>query len=367
MEKKSLSLYFHVPFCVSKCAYCSFYSAAGHSKDFINSYAEALCRQVKAFPFPTEHRVVTLYFGGGTPPLLGTDNLIRILDTVRGVFCLESGAEITLEVNPLTVDLSNLKALKNAGFNRLSVGLQSANEASLKKLCRAHGKDDFVRCLEDARTAGFDNINADIIFALPDENAQTLYSTLVFLSDFKPEHVSAYSLSLEEGTPLYSKRTRYRFPNEDEEELQYALVCDFLREKGYIHYEISNFALKGFESKHNCIYWKRGDYLGFGASAHSFFKGRRFSIPPDAEQYIALSEKGFFAPSDFESAAVIGADEAEEERVMLGLRLSEGIEFDRQVPGQLVDGGYAEFKNGRLRLTEKGFRVSNTLISMLTE
>lgn len=367
MGKKQLSLYFHVPFCVSKCAYCSFYSSPRFSDEFRNSYAEALCRHVKSFPCPEDYIVKTVYFGGGTPPLVGVDNLIKILNAAKGIFCFESGVEITLEVNPLTVDLSDLKALKSAGFNRLSMGLQSANPSSLKRLCRAHGTDDFVRCFTDAGTAGFDNINVDIIFALPDETLTELEHTLRFVADFKPKHISAYSLSLEEGTPLHSRRGEYRFPTEDEEEEQYKVICEFLREKGYAHYEISNFALDGFESKHNCVYWKRGEYVGFGASAHSFFEGKRFSILPDAERYISLVEEGFYAPTDFESASFIGSAEAEEERIMLGLRLSEGIEFNRPIPKQIFDGGYAELKNGRLRLTEKGFRVSNTLISLLTE
>ena len=364
---KRLQLYYHFPFCLSKCIFCAFYSKPAVSKDVINQYIGALIRQTAAFAAEcrSEYEISSVYFGGGTPTVAGAESLISVLNAVKSNFRLTDNAEITLEANPRTVSYDELSKLRNAGFNRLSLGAQSFNNATLSLLRRAHTAEDFVCSFEEARKAGFDNISADLIFALPEETTQMLMHSVRSLIKLNPEHISVYGLSIEKGTPLWKQRAEFHFPNEDEEEEQYYALCRELSDAGYCHYEISNFSKPGCESRHNTGYWKRVPYFGFGAAAHSFFRDRRFSAPPDTEQYINKSKNGCFAPTDYECSVPIGPEEAASERIMLGLRLAEGIVLDKPVPQYVFDNGLAVCKNGRFCLTEKGFRVSNAIIASL--
>ncbi|MBR6593967.1 MAG: radical SAM family heme chaperone HemW [Clostridia bacterium] len=366
--KKKLMLYFHIPFCLSKCAYCAFFSAPCTDEALKAEYTDALIRQLTSFENAKDYSVSSVYFGGGTPTVLGPDRLVSVLSAAREVFCLEENAEITVEANPKTVTRDCLYSLRQGGFNRLSIGVQSFNNGTLKKLNRAHSAEDAVECFAMARSAGFDNISADLIFALPDEDVSELRHSLDSLIALRPAHISVYGLSIEAGTPLEQNYSSYSFPNEEEEERQYELVCRTLKAAGYGHYEISNFALPNKEARHNTGYWERTEYFGFGAAAHSFFKGKRFSSIAHTERYIALTKEGYLAPTDFDSSAVLSKTDAEEERVMLGLRLSHGVELDRgHVPDMLLREGLAEYSEGRVRLTEKGFRVSNAIIGILCE
>lgn len=363
---KDLMLYFHIPFCISKCAYCAFYSIPGWDEALLDSYTDALINQVFAFENSGDYKILSVYFGGGTPTILGAERLCRVLAAVKERFCIDSQAEITLEANPKTVDETGLRALKEGGFNRLSLGAQSFNDSTLRLLNRAHTAADFQERFASARRAGFDNISADLIFALPNENIKMLENSVNKLISLAPEHISVYGLSIEEGTPLYLRKKEYAFPTEEGEEAQYEMLCKLLGEAGYSHYEISNFATVGKEARHNTGYWKRIPYFGFGAGAHSFFNERRFATPASIADYIAKASGGLLAPTDYHSSKPVSAAEAEEERIMLGLRMKEGVKIDEsRVPPIIIKQGLGVYQNGVLALTERGFRVSNTLINMI--
>lgn len=365
MDEKRLMLYFHIPFCISKCAYCAFYSAPCTDSAEKERFKNAVINQVRSTECD-EHEITSIYFGGGTPTVLGTERLTEILASVKSHFRIASDAEITVEANPGTVNAAELAVLRKAGFNRLSIGAQSLNDITLKLLNRRHTSKEFVSCFYAARSAGFDNISVDLIFGLPNENADMLRHSVREILCLSPEHISVYELTLEEGTPLYRQQAAYTFPNEDEAEKQYRLVCELLATAGYEHYEISNFARKGMFSRHNCGYWKRLPYIGFGPSAHSFFENKRFFAVSDTKAYISGSTLGAFAAANYATATEISPEEAEEERIMLGLRLAEGIKLGRcSLSKRVFDDGFAVYENGVLRLTEKGFRVSNTIISAL--
>lgn len=365
MHMEDLMLYYHIPFCVSKCAYCSFYSIPKADEALKEQYTKALIRQTKGFCDSNNYSVRSVYFGGGTPTVLGAKRIARVLNTAFEVFDLAPDAEITVEVNPCTVDRQGLSILRESGVNRLSIGAQSFNNKTLRLLNRAHSAEDFISCYRMARSVGFSNISADLIFAFPQESNEELLFSVKQLISLEPEHISVYSLSLEEGTTLYNNRTLYRFPNEDEEEAQYELLCQSLAEAGYEHYEISNFSKPGYASRHNSGYWKRTPYFGFGAGAHSFFDNRRFETERDLHAFIKETHGPCTAPTTYSIASPITADEAEEERIMLGLRLSSGVEIKKPVPKYLIDTGLVKCSGNTVCLTEKGFRLSNSIIGML--
>ncbi len=364
MTNNFISLYFHIPFCVKKCDYCAFYSLAGQSEDLKQEYFEALKRQVSFFE--TEKTVRTVYFGGGTPPILGIDRLCELIETVRSRFKLAENCEITVEVNPKTVDFEALLKLRQVGANRLSVGIQSSSDRVLKSLGRIHTFEDAKICIADARKAGFYNISGDIIFALPNQSGTEFRKSVSDIVGTGVDHISAYSLQIEEGTPLFNKRDELVFPDEDREEAQYEFLYEFLKGNGFSHYEISSFSKSGFESKHNLNYWECGEYFGFGAGAHSFFGGKRFSAVADVNEFIKRSYTSLFAPTDFEQVDFLTPEEEAEERIMLGLRTARGAEIPEdayEYAKKVADLGYGVFEDGVLRLNSKGFRVSNSIIS----
>lgn len=364
----NIALYFHIPFCVKKCDYCAFYSLANLAEDIKEAYYEALLRQMNFFI--TEKSVSSVYFGGGTPPMLGIDRLCNLLEAVKSKFTLASDCEITVEVNPKTVDFDGLAKLKSVGFNRLSVGVQSANDEILKSIGRIHSFSDAIDCIENAKAVGFDNISADIIFALPSLTLDVFRDSVIKIVATGVSHISAYSLQLEEGTPLYDRRAALNLPTEEAEEAQYNLLCDLLSENGFSHYEISSFCKDGRRSRHNLSYWKRDEYFGFGASAHSFYDNRRFSNVSDVNEYIRLTNNGLFAPTDYLCAQPIQSDEALEESILLGLRTSDGAPIpDRAVDAarQVSNLGYGSFENGVLALNSRGFRVSNAIIGKIVD
>lgn len=362
---QKLMLYYHIPFCRSKCAYCAFYSFPCSDTELMDSYTEALIKQTAEFEDADDYTVTSVYFGGGTPSVLGADRLTKVLGQINKVFTLSLDAEITVEVNPCTIDLQGLSLLRSAGVNRLSIGAQSFNDRTLKLLNRAHNSKDFERCYYDARSVGFDNISADLIFALPNENLADFSGSVKKLISLAPEHISVYGLSIEEGTALWTNRELYTFPTEDEEEEQHDALCALLADNGYIHYEISNFAKPNMESRHNSGYWKRLPYFGFGSGAHSFFENRRFDTKRNIHAYIENTALSFTAPTSYAASLPLTTEEAEEERIMLGLRLAEGIEIKKPVPQILLGTGLVKFNGEKICLTEKGFRLSNSIIRML--
>lgn len=370
-----LGLYLHIPFCVRKCAYCDFYSGA-QSAETRQKYVEALCRHLAdAAPQVRDLSVDTVYFGGGTPTLLDTTDFQRILDTVRAHFALEADAEITAECNPVTHADGLMEGLLRAGVNRLSIGLQSANEGELKLLGRPHGYGEFATTFAAARGAGFDNISVDLMFGIPSQTVESFAHTVDTVLALSPEHISSYGLRIEEGTPFYGMRKRLALPSEDAEAEMAELVAARLKGAGYEHYEISNYARPGKRSRHNMRYWLGTDYLGFGPGAHSYLRGVRFETPPDLSAYLAAVARGDYA-SLRQSEAVIEGKEAMDEHVMLRMRLFDGIDladFERRFGtsfetaygeiAPLLQGGFLERKEGRLAFTEQGMRVSNAILS----
>lgn len=349
-----LSLYLHTPFCKQKCAYCAFYSApAGEAEK--EQYATALYRAVAEAGKAESRPLSTLYFGGGTPALLGTERLKRVMAAVRTAFSLKEDAEITVELNPESTTPALLAVLKELGVNRISLGVQSLSNRELSTLGRLHDRAGALAALEHIFKAGFANVSADVMFGLPGQTLESFTATLDTLFSYPITHLSSYSLQLEEGTPLGDSAS----PMEEEQEAYlWHLLCDKAKKAEMEHYEISNFAKPGFESRHNLAYWRRTDYIGLGPAAHSFWRGVRYSYPEDQETFCNK-------PWPLQNPIPIDAHEAWEETVMLGLRTFEGIPLSL-LPQSFDPKKYREFatvQNDRFILNEKGFYLSNAIIS----
>lgn len=315
-------IYIHIPFCIKKCAYCDFNSYSG-IRDMSYSYGKAVISEIKNSPYKNK-KIDTVYIGGGTPTCIDEKILIDILASVRESFDVAEGAEITVECNPGTADFKKLHALQRAGFNRLSIGCQSADDKLLEKIGRIHNFDDFTNCFQEARRAGFENISVDLMFGLPGQTAEIWRDTLRKITELGPEHISAYSLKIEEGTLFFEMKSRGELsvPDDDANREMYDTVVEFLKDRGYCRYEISNFSKAGFESRHNLIYWTLGEYIGFGAGAHSFVCGRRFSDPLGVSDYIDFIGSGGRAEDGAEMESEI---DMMCEFMFLGLRLDRGV------------------------------------------
>lgn len=353
----NLGLYLHIPFCKRKCAYCDFYSAV-FTKELLVKYTEALKREIKQWGGKINRPIDTIYLGGGTPSLLN-EHLPELLDCVRQNFSVTAGAEITLEVNPQSDIYEILRNAKKAGINRLSIGVQSGNNDELLLLGRTHTKEDAKNAVEIARTLGFSNISLDLMLGLPHSNTNTLKQDLDFLISLNPEHISAYILKIETNTAFERQEKTLGLPDDDGVCDQYLFMCEYLGSKGYSHYEISNFAKPDFESRHNLKYWKCEEYLGLGPSAHSFIDGNRFYYPRDLKAFI-----------NGNSPLPDGEGGSEEEKLMLSLRLKDGVNADilpKNKTKIFVENGFAEIKNGKFALTDKGMLVSNQIITELLE
>lgn len=336
------SIYVHIPFCLNKCPYCAFESRDRFSDDELNFEYERIKIDM-LYASRLRPKSETVYFGGGTPPVMGISRLTGLIRYAYEVFEIPEGAEVTCEVNPKTVNRDFLEQMREAGFNRLSIGVQSLNEDMLKILGRIHNSEDAVRCVRDGRKAGFDNISCDLMFALPNQTLQMAEADVRRMLELRPDHISLYPLSIEHGTMFYARGVQK--PDENTEYAMYKLICRMLKEAGYIHYEVSNYCLPGKESRHNINYWRGGEYIGCGHGSHSYAAGYRFNYTGYMEQ--------------------ITPEDAESEKIMLGLRLAEGIPADKDMAGKVqkyIDRGYAEYCDGRLRLTEDGFWISNAVI-----
>ncbi len=378
-EEKRLGIYIHIPFCRSKCEYCDFYSVGGSwerrvTDDYLQALADHIAEAGKLAP---NHLVDTIYFGGGTPSYFGAENLSRILDEIHRSFRLATEMEVTLEANPDSVSLKSLKKLIHAGFNRISIGVQSDDDAMLKKLGRPHTFQQAKQAMEMARKAGFANISLDLMYGLPNQNRTSWENTVRNVISLRPEHISCYALKVEEGTPLWNYKDCAGLPDDDTQADMYIAACQILAENGYVHYEISNFCKKGFESRHNLKYWTGGEYIGFGPTAASDFAGKRYTIVRDLQGYISAIAKKGKVLSECES---IPPRERAGEYVMLRLRTNLGInaeEYERQylmpfeplqqMLERFAEKGYAKFENNCWKLTESGFLVSNRIIMGLQE
>ena len=291
-EGKKLGLYLHIPFCASRCAYCDFCSTAGR-RDLIPGYQRALKKHLtEAAPRLTGYRIDTVYFGGGTPSWYGADYLVELMGLIRREMRLTPDCEVTLEANPDSVDADGLTRLRKAGFNRISLCAQSANDAILRFLGRRHSWAQVPRSVEKARRAGFDNISLDLIYGLPAQSREDWTDTLRRVMELNVQHLSCYGLKIEEGTPLWRFRNSPDIPDDDLQADLYLYAVDTLAGAGYIQYEISNFAKRGYASRHNLKYWLLEDYAGFGASAASKIGDQRFTFLRDAEAYIRAVEEG---------------------------------------------------------------------------
>lgn len=359
-----LGIYIHVPFCGKKCAYCDFYSV-NWTKAAAEDYTAAVLRNIRHYG-DREQNVDTVYFGGGTPSLLTSAQTGSIIDGIRSCFSLEDGAEITLEANPCTLDPQKLAELRSIGVNRLSIGVQSMKDSELNTLGRIHTAERAEKAVLDAAAAGFDNISCDLMIALPDQKTDDMRYSIERLTALPVQHISAYILKTEKGTPFDCEDIRKRLPDEDGAAELYLEMVRLLEEKGFMQYEVSNFAKKGFESRHNCRYWKCEDYLGIGPAAHSCYKGRRFAAERDLRDFIDSPVQNITvtdeSPCGFEESAMLRL------RLREGLRLCDAgdrrAELEKKLP-PLIRDGYAESDGERVWLTPKGFLMSNSVIEYL--
>ena len=375
-NKTPLGIYIHIPFCKSKCEYCDFYSIPGKHEELYADYTEAVCRHIKETgPLAPNHRVDTIYFGGGTPSYFGAEGLATILTAVRKNFDVAPDAEITFEANPDSVTDQLLRRLRAEGFNRASLGIQCDDDEILKGLGRPHTYSQAVTAFQKLRKAGFDNVSVDLMYGLPRQSPFTWQDTLRNVLSLHPEHISCYGLKVEPGTPLYNYQDRIFLPSDDTQVDMYLAACEILKESGYRQYEISNFARRGKISRHNMKYWTGGEYIGFGPNAASDFAGKYFTMVGDLKEYINGIMTGGQVISD---VLAIPVRERAGDYLMLRLRTTHGIsaqEYERQylLPfapleealQRCADNRDAVFENDRWHLTPKGMMISNTIISEL--
>lgn len=380
VELKPLGLYIHVPFCRSKCEYCDFYSLGGGlNNDAMDLYLQAVLAHIKETSLRVAGYVVdTVYFGGGTPSFFGADGLVRILAEIDRRFQLDTNAEITLEANPDTVTAESMAKLRRAGFNRISIGVQTDEDAKLKALGRPHTYKQAQMAVSYARRAGFQNISVDLMFGLPNQTREQWMATLRHVLDLKPDHISCYGLKVEPGTPLYEYREGANLPDDDTQADMYFYAVQTLEEMGYGQYEISNFARPGMECRHNLKYWTGEPYLGFGPAAASDFGGKRFTAEANLDRYVTgILEQGTI----LSECDQIPLRERAGEYLMLRLRTAYGIEENEYVHSFLLPfapleellamyetrGLAQKEENGRWRLTARGFMVSNSILVQLLE
>ena len=366
-DRKRLGLYLHLPFCKRRCAYCDFCSSVGREGD-IPAYVDALLAEMCRRPAPG-YTVDTVYLGGGTPSLLPPEETERLLAGIHRHYRVDPLAEITCEVNPCTVDFEKFSLLRSFGINRVSIGVQSLSDRALAALGRLHTASEAVAAYRDAHRAGFDNVSMDLMLGLPGETPRELAGTVEEMIALAPEHISAYALMLEEGTPLFTSPLCESIPGDDEAADAMEATAARLAAAGYRRYEISNYAQEGRESRHNLRYWRGEEYVGLGVAAYSYFEGERFGAPRDLDGYLA----GRILPRvDVER---LDHADREAERVMLSLRLADGIDraaylrdFGRD-PHLLFSEVLSRYpayfvrSDSAVALTGKGMNVSNTLIA----
>lgn len=387
---RELSIYIHIPFCVRKCLYCDFLSfpvsdvlASTEVKSYVNLLKREIIESAAKY---REHQVISVFWGGGTPSILPAEEVADIMETLRERYHVKENAEISIEVNPGTADEEKLCQYITSGINRISIGLQSADDRELQRIGRIHDYAAFLKIYETARKVGFHNINIDLMAALPGQSVASYERTLHRVAALLPEHISAYSLILEEGTPLYERQDAYRFPTEDQDREMYAYTKEYLAACGYHRYEISNYAKEGYACRHNQVYWQRGDYVGFGLGAASMVDNVRWCNPVEPEVYRGyvtwLTESIEIMEKDGEDFAVpkrhvLTVPEQMEEFMFLGLRMMCGVgrqtfaqSFGQEIGtayGKVLEKmhsqGLLEYVGDRIRLTDRGIDVSNHVMA----
>lgn len=382
MRRKQIGLYIHIPFCKQKCSYCDFCSYA-EKQNLISKYIKCLLQEIKEVGINNRadfengkddlFSIKTIYIGGGTPSLIESKYIVQIMEEIKSNFELDENAEITIEVNPGTVTLEKLEDYNKAGINRLSIGLQSTHEHLLKEIGRIHTYLDFLDTYRFAREAGFENINVDLMIGLPNQTLAEVQDSIEEIVSMEPEHISVYSLILEESTPLFKKvEDGLELPDEELERKMYWTVKQTLEANGYNHYEISNFAKQNYESKHNLDCWSQKEYIGFGVAAHSYTNGIRYSNIENLEQYIKNYEEDkteenlvFHEKQDMEAM--------QKEYMLLGLRKIDGVSIqDFKIKfvanpvflyhdklEKLVNEDLIEIDGNQIKLTNKGLDLAN--------
>lgn len=360
-------LYIHIPFCVKKCSYCDFVSYCSRLGES-DAYIDALIREMSQF---SGEAVDTIFIGGGTPTVLSTKQLERVCSAVFANFSVGADYEFSIEANPGTIDYEKARCLVNSGVNRISLGVQSFNDSELEFLGRIHNSATACDTVKEVNRAGFSNINIDIMTGLPYQNTEKLTHTLDAAVQLPVKHISAYSLIVEEGTPLcrdYDKGL-FELPGEDSDRAMYAMTAEYLKSRGFNQYEISNFAMPGFECAHNIKYWECREYFGIGAAAHSYVNGVRYENTPELGEYIS----GKFRLAD---EVRLSRNDMIFEFIMMGMRMNKGIseaEFARRFGMQIDElykkqldkfaaGGFIERVNGQIRFTDAGRDVSNSVL-----
>ena len=370
-ENSPVEIYIHIPFCIRKCDYCDFLSGPSGPKEQAD-YVQALLREIQAVEEGEGRSVSSIFIGGGTPSVLDERLLGDILKEIRNRFKMEEDAEITIEVNPGTANIGKLQAYREMGINRLSIGLQSPQDRELKILGRIHNYEQFLETYQEARTVGFDNINIDLMSAIPDQTYEGWVKNLRTVAELEPEHISAYSLIVEEGTPFAARKLN--LPDEDTEYNMYEATAQILKEYGFEQYEISNYARKGRECRHNVGYWTRQDYLGFGLGASSLYGKERFANTTDMKKYLENSRN----PEKIrEKEPSLTREDEMAEFMFLGLRMTKGIskaDFQKCF-GCTIESVYGEVlekyesmgllleQDGRIFLSREGIHVSNSIMA----
>lgn len=373
MTTEPIGLYLHIPFCKSKCAYCDFVSFGGALSEYEDSYTAALINEICEYRSKEKIKVNTVFFGGGTPTLISAKAFEKIVSALFDVFEILPGTEFTVEANPKTVTKEKLRLYTSLGVNRISLGLQSYHENELKTLGRIHNFEEFAQTYAACRNAGISNINVDLMYGIPEQTEESFRITLEKIIDLAPEHISAYGLILEEGTRLYAQKDVLKFPTEEEECKMYYMAAELLRNSGYAHYEISNYARAGFECRHNLKYWQDKEYIGLGLAAHSYYGKKRYSNPVGFSEYFSPSVK------EYRQTEIIDTEANAYEYAMMHLRLADGFslsDYEKRFKRSFTSGkeafiqklkssGYIIISEDRISLTERGFYVSNTILSEL--
>lgn len=373
-----LGIYIHIPFCLKKCSYCDFVSLERPA--LIDAYFRALKTEIGLTGRMYGRKADTVFFGGGTPSFPDARYIAGIMDALRGSYSIQEDAEVTLEANPCSLTLQKLRAYREAGVNRLSIGMQAAQDSLLATLGRQHTREQFDRAFFSAREAGFENINIDAIYAVPGQKMRGWEETLRYILQKDPEHVSAYAMKLEEGTPLaQAVEAGEFFPvDEDTDAAMYHIAQDMLEENGYTNYEVSNFAREGRECRHNLKYWNVRDYIGLGPAAHSCVEHIRFAHTENVEEYIEQMAAGTLR---YASSELIPEQERKLEYIMLKLRLKKGFTFFdyksrfnedfrerfQEELNEVLRFGLAEADDRGVRPTRKGFDLQNRLVSILIQ
>ena len=408
-EMKDISVYIHIPFCVRKCAYCDFLSFPG-TEEMQEQYIQKLLWEIReSAPAYREYEVRSVFFGGGTPAVVKAERIRQIMEALREHYVFGADAECTIECNPGTADAKKLSVYRKCGINRISIGCQSVHDKELQLLGRIHNRDQFLECYRAARAAGFENVNVDLMSGLPGQTVEDWEENLRTVAEMAPEHISAYSLIIEEGTPFYERYHRQvelrekglepegirrkiaeesgkttdrpegiggevpLLPSEDEEREMYHRTAEILTEYGYLQYELSNYVKPGKECRHNLVYWQRGDYAGFGLGAASCVNDVRWKNETELNRYLACEQ-----PANLQTdREVLTPEEQRSEAVFLGLRLTEGIDTEAfslrygQTPeyyyshtiDRMKKEGLLEENGGRLRLSILGRDLANVVMA----